>query len=265
MKKMTFINSKDSFNGNLKKILFATLTSTVFFWGARMLADDQPEPTFQISFEEGFKPEATGATEHIASGAVVLTQGKDGKGVSLKGSDQLKYSAKGNLSREQGTVMMLVKLTEPFVGRKSYDKLFFCGSEDGKNNLAIVFDQANPGIVYASFRIDGKDFYCYPDKKIKLKAGTWYHITMTWKKGKKLQLYINGILVGTGVRKVDGVYQSKCIVPDKIGEYFYIGSDNTKSRSVKGIIDDFYIFDGPLDALMIKDMVTYYNLGDTKK
>ena len=84
-------------------------------------------------------------------------------------------------------------------------------------------------------------------------TGTWYHATATYYSSGKIELYINGVLVGEGKATQIGTINASA--PLTLGTYYQISQRNTPSFN--GSIANFRLYSKALNADQVKELYDY--------
>jgi Beta-galactosidase/Concanavalin A-like lectin/glucanases superfamily/Beta-galactosidase trimerisation domain len=162
--------------------------------------------------------------------AKIVTDGRFGKSVKIKGGRGIAYPVKGNINPRKGCIEMWVK--NDFPPRSKQWRFLFKmdgkkikGSKKGTANSIHLVRSSHNQVRAAIYGSKGVLHRAYRPK-VDMEQGKWYHVRMVWNldrpvyKTQFIDLYINGSNKGNSYGLADRKFDFK-LDSDK----FYIGSN----------------------------------------
>ncbi len=186
-------------------------------------------------------------------------QGYEGKAIEFDGSDDLVVLENANALRFTNAL----SVSFWFKGDSPSHRQFLVGTWDGRlNTLGWHADVVRGGIC------EGMDFYVSEDGTAgddqhrayrrtcdeTYMDNQWHHYVGVFEPNERLEMYIDGHLVGTTVGNVtalDGIFSGTG--PIRLGSGF---GYNTEPGHFEGLMDELYLFDRALSADDIEELYT---------
>lgn len=189
----------------------------------------------------------SGAEIEILEGKPVFIKGKkgdalaiDSEGVSIKG---IKLVGDNLMNGEEGTVSYWMKPLVSYSEGKV--RHYFLAARDGEGHLFFI---DSPSTGYFMQTMKNKEWIS-PQfnfkwwKKPVWSTELWYHIAVTWGKGRETTFYVNGNKIFS--KQVDNSLKLK-------SNAIYVGCNTDKTKQADAVIDELLVFGEVLD----KDAVT---------
>jgi len=168
--------------------------------------------------------------------------GKHGQAVLITGTATLTYPTAGNFSAEQGAVEFW------------YQPWWSDAAQSGGNLFDInvgpefnVYGSRNHFLIWGTYRWEANvPTFFMADSTREGEAqiwtrpwerGQWYHLAVTWKRGEKMHIYLNGELHGES--------NEPAPIMDVTAPTMYVGSRTLGDWQARGAIDELRISDIP--------------------
>lgn len=168
--------------------------------------------------------------------------------------DILRFQALNNISLDEGTIHVYIEKNELLATPSDTEYDIFTMPTSGYGEIILYRKADISNTVWAIKTSDGQNNITTIEYTDNQTTGNIL-LSVTWEKDEYLKLYFNGELVNT----VENPY-----LPERIGEYLFIGSYNGTSNFLNSFIHDFLISEEARDDERIyEDFVAlplkYYN------
>lgn len=203
-----------------------------------------------------------------------LKEGIKGKALALVDENIVRYKTARNISKDKGSIALWLRPLFDWslkAGRiifdMSYNKGDITGNPDPSQRMALVYS-AGKGRRWRFFISTDRNYYLIGTKKRRnektnprsrffagsgaqsFKLGEWMHFALTWDKDSAA-VYVNGRLEGWN-KLNDGTLKN-------LQEHFTLGAKASwMNANALSYMDEFMIFDRPLDAVEIKELYESY-------
>ena len=223
------------------KVQFLALTTIVIsmvFASYRLVAET-PKPMLYYDFEGKAGDTITdksgnGKDGTLFNGAKRVDEGKFGKGVQFDGVDDFAVAPTKDVINEPGTGTVAIWVQAISTqGGGGFPVIF---AHDA-NMIHFGIQNGNWWVARGDENLDAKK-----DSGVRVKAKTWYHLTLTWDK-RDANFYLDGDPV------VKWAYPRRVLLRD----LFFLGSSNGGEHFFSGTVDELKIFKGTLTQAQVRD------------
>lgn len=215
-------------------------------------ADSEPELLFHAPFDGALAASrAGGEAEPQTAEGISFAPGALGEAAVFTRESRLVFPQPGNLNQAAGTISLWYKpawelgVPGPDVWRCLFQQGPYPKDRVGSNMIwfwlwgeRLRFDVSDTKDSYARHNLGQWD------------TRRWHHLAVTWDHRRGTRMYLNGEATGVSGDSGSGVLPKTWTVFDDF-TVFHVGCA-ANGQGAEGMIDDFRIYDGALDAAAIR-------------